>query len=117
MKRLMAAIVLMLVIVCCVTACAGSDVSAVNRKTDQEIRPEETMKEPETTAGSSGDTGGDTARQEQTEYIGTVPDACFENAKQQGQVTEPQDIGKERRAYEKSGYVSEVIQGRRIHQG
>ena len=88
MKRLMAAIVLMLVIVCCVTACAGSDVSAVNRKTDQEIRPEETMKEPETTARSSGDTGGDTARQEQTEYIGTVPDACFENAKQQGQVTE-----------------------------
>ena len=88
MKRLMAAIVLMLVIVCCVTACAGSDVSAVNRKTDQEIRPEETMKELETTAGSSGDTGGDTARQEQTEYIGTVPDACFENAKQQGQVTE-----------------------------
>ena len=88
MKRLMAAIVLMLVIVCCVTACAGSGVSAVNRKTDQEIRPEEAMKEPETTAGSSGDTGEDTARQEQTEYIGTVPDACFENAKQQGQVTE-----------------------------
>lgn len=29
----------------------------------------------------------------------------------------PQDIGKERRAYEKSGYVSEVIQGRRIYQG
>ena len=88
MRRLMAAIVLMLVIVCCVTACAGSDVSAVNRKTDQAIRPEKTMKEQETTAGSSGDTGVDTARQEQTEYIGTVPDACFANAKQQGQVSE-----------------------------
>ena len=66
MKPLMTLTALALVTVCCVTACDRSDAFAVGDEAARREQP----------------------RQEQTEYIGAVPDTYFEEAKQQRQVTE-----------------------------
>lgn len=100
MKQLAIAAILLLMTVFCAAACSGSEVPAVSAASEISDTSEvSSASEVSNASEGSGETGPENGQQEQTEYIGAVPESYFESSAQPGKVLEIR--------YESRDYTSE----------